>query len=332
MKKLLQNRIAESSLTLPLTAVYALGVWLAAGLVTRQWWGQLACFAATSYLMVEMSNSNALLRVRSRMVSATFLVLSSMVCCTFGSLPGGIVQLCCAATLIILFHTYQDKASPGWVYYAFLCLGLGTTVFAPLFFFLPALWLLMATQLQSLSWRTWAASLLGVATPYWFGALWFIYQRDFTPLAAHFAQLGRWGTGADGQPLPYLTQLLSLTVSQTAALALTTVLTLTGMLHFWLRSYEDKIRIRLLYGFFAVLWLLAVAMLAAQPQHYDVLMRLVVVCGSPFIAHYFTLTHSRLTNIVFCTSVVLAVALMLFSLLIATVAPLQSLNPAWSGL
>ncbi len=61
-------------------------------------------------------------------------------------------------------------------------------------------------------------------------------------------------------------------------------------------------------------------------------MRLVVVCGSPFIAHYFTLTHSRLTNIVFCTSVVLAVALMLFSLLTATVAPLQSLNPAWSGL
>jgi len=307
-------------------ALYAIGVWLLAGLATQQWWGPLACFAATVYLMVELSNSNALLRVRSRMVSASFMALSCTACSLFGSLSGGIAQLCFVAALIILFHTYQDKQSPGWTYYAFLCLGLGTTVFVQLLYFVPVVWLLMATQLQSLSWRSWIASLMGLCTPYWFGSLWFIYQQDFTPLIAHFTQIA--------QPFDnnYQEHLLSLTVGQTLAFVLTMVLALTGMLHFWYRSFEDKIRVRLLYGFFATLCLLSALLLLAQPQHYDVLMRFVVATASPFIAHYFTLTHTRLSNIVFCVSVVLVLLLTAFNLLTMTIAILSPLNSTWSGL
>lgn len=327
MQKRWQNRVAESNFTLPLMTLYGIGVWVASGLVAHHWWGQLACFAVSVYLMIELSNSNALLRVRSRMVSSTFIALSCLLCGQFGSLSGGIVQLCMVAAIIILFRTYQHRQLPGLVYYAFLCIGLGTTVFARLFYFVPVLWLLMATQLQSLGWRSWLASLLGLATPYWFGSLWFIYQQDFAPLGDHFAQLAQVATGSD-----YLSALLSLSIGQSAAFVLTMVLTLMGMMHFWYMSFEDKIRIRLLYGFFAVLCLLSALFLLLQPQHYDVLMRLVIVSGSPFVAHYFTLTHSRFTNIMFCVALVLTLVLMLFNLLTMLVEPLSYLNPTWSGL
>ena len=44
-----------------------------------------------------------------------------------------------------------------------------------------------------------------------------------------------------------------------------------------------------------------------QPQHYFVLMPLLFVCASPIIAHFLTLTQTRLTNLVFiiCTIVAL---------------------------
>ena len=40
MTKLLQNKVAESKLALPVTALYATIVWLLGGLVMQQWWLQ----------------------------------------------------------------------------------------------------------------------------------------------------------------------------------------------------------------------------------------------------------------------------------------------------
>ena len=62
----LQNRIAESGLVLPAMATYGLAVWLAAGLVSQNWWPQLLCFALSAYMMVEMNNSFALLTAASK--------------------------------------------------------------------------------------------------------------------------------------------------------------------------------------------------------------------------------------------------------------------------
>ena len=74
--KRLQNRIAESRMTLTFTAIYAVLVFLASGLVGKNLWFQFACLAVSTYLMVEFNNVNALLRVYSRMVSCAFLMLA----------------------------------------------------------------------------------------------------------------------------------------------------------------------------------------------------------------------------------------------------------------
>ena len=306
--KRLQNHIAESGFLLPIMSVVGLAVWMLAGLLTHNWWPQLACFVLSVYLMVELSNGNALLRVRSRMVSATFIALSCATCFMFASLTGALVQLFAISSLLLLFTTYQSPMSLGRIFYAFVLIGLASMLFVHILFFIPLLWLLMATQLQSLSWRSFMASLIGLVTPYWFYSLWFIYQRDFTPLADHFCAL------TDFTPLSHA--YAALTLPHWLAYALTLVLTVAGIIEFWRDSIDEKIRIRLLYTFFGWLSLACLLFVALQPQHYDPLMRLAVVTCSPIIAHMLTITSSKLSNIMFFVVVASVVAVITLSLLL----------------
>lgn len=299
VRKLLQNKIAESKLSLPVMVLYAVAVWLLAGLIDSQWWLQFGCFILATYLMAELNNINALIRVYSRMVSCVFILLSCAACFLFPNLRGAVLEVCFIATQILLFMTYQNKESMGLSYYAYVLFGIATMTNVHLFYYLPLLWLLTATQLQSLSWRTWGASLLGIITPYWIGACWLVWQEDFTPLIEHFTQLADISTrmGLDG-----------LTIGQTAVVCLTLLFALTGMIHYIRKSHDDKIRIRLIYAFFAWIDLATALFLVLQPQHYDMLMRILIVNTAPLAAHFVALTSTRLTNIYFCLLLAAALA------------------------
>lgn len=285
----LQNRIAESSTILPVAAVYAIGIWLLSGLTTHHWWPQLACLAASCYLFIEISNSNALLRVRSRMVTTTFLFLTCMYPEAFGSLTSAFTQLGFIVTTLLLFNTYQDNLSMGKVFYAFLCISLCSLAFVHVLFLVPVLWLMMYTQLQSFSLRTFFASIIGLITPYWFLSLWFIYVQDFSLLGQHFAALGVF------EPIDYM----EASLEQVLVSSFLLILSIASIIHFWHNSYEDKMHIRMLYGFFTLMTLLLMLFIALQPQHFDILIGLVFVCASPLIAHLLTLTSTRFTNIAF---------------------------------
>ena len=62
------------------------------------------------------------------------------------------------------------------------------------------------------------------------------------------------------------------------------------------------------------MWLLTVIFLVLQPQHYDMLIRILIINVSPLIAHFLSLTYTRITNIAFYVICSVAVLLMLFSL------------------
>ena len=305
--KRLQNRIAESGLTLPVMSVYGLGVWMASGLVSHGWWPQLACFVLSVYLMAEMNNAFSLLRVRSRMVSGVFIALMCTMTFTFASLECSLLQLLAIAALLLLLSTYQDKQALGRIYYSFLILGLASLTFVQVLWLVPLLWLLTGTQLQAQSWRGLLASLTGLATPYWFLCVWFIYQRDFTPLTDHFAGVGSFA------PLHY--DLAAIGLGRLLPFVLIAVLTVTGIVHFWRNSIDEKIRIRLLYGLFAWLTLAVLLVVALQPQHYDPLMRLAVITASPLIAHFLTLTSSKITNIAFFAIAAITLAVTIINLI-----------------
>ena len=309
-----QNIIAEGGLTLPVAALFGIVVWLLSGLVQQRLWLQLACFVATVYVLIELTNQNALLRVRSRMVSSTFIVLSCAASFLLPQMTGGIVQFCFVMAFLLLFQTYQTSHSIGRTFYAFTAIGLASIAFVHVLWYVPVLWILMATQLQSLNWRTWLTSLLGLAMPYWFALLWFLlpfnlsdeWTTDFTPLADHFSKLADIAIQSPITSHLFLGGLL--------VFILTIILATIGMAHFWQYSFEDKIRIRLLYGFFTAMTAVTVLFILVQPQHFSVLMRLLTLCTSPLIAHVLTFTSSRLSNILFFVALALALALAVFNL------------------
>ena len=255
--------------------------------------------------MVELANNNALLRVRSRMVTSTFIILSCAASPLFSSLRGAITQVCVIASIRFFFQTYRQQESVGHIYFGFLFFALASLAFPQVLYLVPFLMILMATQLQSFSIRGFFASLFGLITPYWLLLPWFIYQQDFSPLSNHLSQLGLFAT-------PY--QDIHPTVGLIVFFTLMVILSITGIIHFWLRSYEDKIRNRLLYGFFTSMLLLCIFFVLVQPQHAEVLIRLIIVFASPLIAHFFTHTDSRITNIVFIVATLMLAALIIFNL------------------
>ena len=305
MIKQIQNRVAESRITLPVVAIYGILVWLVAGLITQQWWIQFLCFAATTYMMVEMNNQNALIRIYSRMVSCAFLVLSCMSCFLFSSLRVSMVFVGFVAFLLLLFRTYQDQQSPGGTFYAFIPLGLVSMIHVHILYFLPLFWLFMAFKIQSLSWRTFIASVLGTILPYWFVAAYFAYIADFTLMQEHFEQLVQTEI-----PIDYS----ALTLPQMLNYAFLIVITITGTIHYLRTRYHNKIRTRMLFDCFIITAVIAIILLALQPQHITLLMPVIIVCASPLIAHFIALTHTRWTNIAFYVITIAALSLTVVNL------------------
>lgn len=302
----IQNKVAESRRTLPLAILYSVAIWLAAGLISKQWWIQLALFLLSTYLMMHMNNINVLIRIFSRMVSVSFIVLSTSAVFLFPSINGSFVQLCFIASLLSFYNCYQDTESPGWTFYAFLCLGMGSIVEIHILYFVPIFWLMMIIIVYSLSWRNFLASLVGMLTPYWFWIPWMLWHHngDLTVLTNHISAL------IDFQA----PQVNPLTTQQTMLLVFVAVLGVTGAIHFLRRSTFDKIRTRQLYYSFFIIGTSAFIFLILQPQHYDTLIRIMIIAVSPLIGHFLALTKTKITNIAFIVITIAVLVLTAFNL------------------
>ena len=254
--------------------------------------------------MIEMSRHMILLRVRSWMVTSVFMVLNACCAFTYPSIAAGAVGLCMVFSLFMLFITYQNPHDAGHTFWAYLSLGGASIFFVQVLYLMPLLWVLTIFLLQSFNWRTWVASLLGILAPYWLLSPIFIYRQDFDTIANHFAGLVSIQMPEDADML---------TPIKIVVLALIALLTTISALHFWRESYKERIRTRQIYNFMQWLGLAVCVFILLQPQHYDILIRIVLICASPYIAHFFTVTHSKIVNYLFFGTMVLFVTLAMIS-------------------
>lgn len=295
--KRFQNRVAESRIALPVTGVYAFAVCALGGLFTEQLWVQFVLLAVSSFLMMELNNVNALIRIYSRMVSCSFLVLAVMSQYLVVDVSCGIVQACFIAFYLFLFSAYQDNRAMGRVFYAFLMLGIASTMFVQILFFVPVVWVLLCTNLMVRSFRAFVSSLFGLLVPYWFMVAYYLYIDDVDSLLDHFLQIAQFGPVLGWMDMP---------VSHILTAAYVAILAVVGMIHFRLNNYKDKIRTRMLFEIFSVLALAAIVFMILQPQHIDYLLALLIVSTSPMIGHYIALTNTFITNISFYVMLVVA--------------------------
>lgn len=305
-RKFTQNRIAESRWTLSTLTATALVVWGAAGIHDHHLWLNMLCLVLSTYLMVELNNANTLIRIYSRMVSSSFLMLATVCLFQFTGYTSAISTLCMAGFYTSLFRAYQDEIAPGWVFYAFVCWGFASVVWVQALYFLPLFWLLTGLSLRAWSARNFCASLLGLLLPYCVIAAVLALRGDLLRLGYHFLQL------ADFTPLIDYT---ALSIGQLVSLAFVVLCALIGSVHFLRQSHNDSIRTRQFYYVFIIVDTLTLAYLCVQPSQYEALLGILIVNTAPLIGHFIALTHTRLTNITFLTLSLTATALIVYNLL-----------------
>lgn len=301
----LQNVIAESKALLPFSLLLAGYAWVKAGYAVSGMWIQAACLLLTVYLAEMLNYSHGLLREESHMTGSLILLLNCMAVSIIPDMRVGILQLCMVGMFLTLFYSYEQRQSSGWVYYAFLCIGLASMVFAPILYFVPLLWIILFLNLRSLTFKTFLASLLGVVTPYWFALGWYIYQDELELLAEHFQALA-----AVSPPSGYLElgEHTLLTVGWSYLLAL------ISMVHYMRQGYHDNIRTRMFYNAVITIDLGILLFMVLQPQHCLELFSLHMVCLSILLAHFLTLTHTWLTNISFFVIILITLAISAYHL------------------
>ncbi|MBQ2495278.1 MAG: hypothetical protein II521_04110, partial [Prevotella sp.] len=295
-----QNHIAESRIALPLTIVYGLAMSIFYGAWEQQLWMQTIVLAISTLLMAELNNSNSLIRIFSRMVSCSFLFMSVMAIFLLHSMQATIVQLCFIAFYLSLFKAYQNPRATGWVYYAFFAIGMASVVFIQILYFVPIMWILMIFNILAFGSRSFVASLLGLITPYWFIGGYFIYHHQYDSIFQHFTDITKFAPLFDYS---------SITQHQIVTFAWIAFLFLIGTIHFIRKRFSDKIRTRMLYDVFIAMGVCTMIFIVLQPQHYAILLSILIVNTAPLIGHLIATTQTRFTNLSFHFIVLVTLAI-----------------------
>lgn len=303
--KYIQNQIAESRKLLPSAIAYSAVIWMLAGLLSQGWWLQFGLFLATAMMVMLINNVNLLIRIYSRSVSVSFILLTCSGVFLFPSLSGACIQLCFATAFFTLFKAYQDRSGTGWVFYSFMCFSLASIADSFVFCYLPLFWILMFFFVYAGSWRTFFASLFGLITPYWFQTCWMLWKYREDMLEVVSSRLSE---------ISFLADDYTFSLQQLLLLGLLTALGLIGTIHFLRQHYNDKIRVQQIYFGFIVTGAFTFGLIFLLPQHYDMLIRMLIICVSPLIGHFLALTHTRITNIVFFVITTAVLALTIFNL------------------
>ncbi|MBR1713196.1 MAG: hypothetical protein IJ722_07315 [Alloprevotella sp.] len=277
----LRHRIVRSTLTLPVTIAVGAAVWMAPDPADIQLWGGLAVALIQTFMLMELTNRNQLLRIRSRMVSTTYMALATA--CPFLHRIGWecVPPVCFAAAYFLLFATYQRERPEADAFHAFLLLAVGSFFFPPMILLGVLYFLSMLVQLRSLTWRTFTAGIFGILLPAAFYAAWVIGRQE-TATALDFLQPYLHPTMPDYTAIP---------VWQLVNAGFLALLALLGLLHYYRTNFNDKIRVRMCYYAIIMQEVALLAALCLLPEHFTQVFALLILNSAPLLGHYFALAR-----------------------------------------
>ncbi len=284
--KRIQNRIGESRLLLPAAVVAAGALWWLP-LRPYDYWdgGGLALCLLCTYLVMEMCNVNSVIRIYSRSVSSTFLLLVA----AMGMLHGWHLQLVAApalaAAMFLLTRVDMVGNAVAQTFHAFVPLGIAVIAVPPLAVVVLAFYWSMAVYLRKFSARAFWAGLIGLLTPLWVGV-------NMALLTGHWSWVEEWWQGVTDYRLPTFQDYTALPPAVAAAWLLLLTMLVLGLAYYLRNASQDKVRTRMLMYAFATQALLLAVQAAAQPHLAPLLLTAMAVSVSPLTAHYFTLQRT----------------------------------------
>lgn len=265
------------------------------------YWGGVLLHIVVGWLLIVVNNVFAIIRTRASFQTAVYLLLMTVLCTDlYTPRAGDLASVLFIVFVFFLFRSYRNPSASGDLFLATASLSLGSLAVPQLLFLLPLCWI-GAYMFQSLTLRTFFASLVGVCFPYWFllgHAYWHGQMELFTAPFADLATFCPVGAGLDVRLLCLLGYLF--------------VLFAVSAGRFFAKGYEDKIRTRCFLRFFILLAFCLFVYIVLQPRTGEAMLPLLAVCVSILAGHLFVLSHGRAANLFFIFS--LAAVFVLFAL------------------
>ena len=304
----LQNKVAGSNLTLPVCAALALAVWwLPQRECTMQGALGLVLCALTTYVLLETCSQYHLIRTRTRLMSCVWLVFAASLPFMHQADAPMMAATLLSISYMLLLRCYQLRRPQALIFHAFVLLGAGS-FFAPVMLLMALLcYFCLGTFLRALTWRGFWAGILGLLLPFWCYAVWCYFMTDLSDFLSRLSGMVCFET-------PSLHALADLPLEWRVSAGIVGLCGCVGLLHFLRNNYDDKIRVRMMLYIYAVQTIALTAFLLLQPAQYPQTMALLVVSVSPFIAHYFALTGSILSNLFFMLTLLLIAAMLTLNL------------------
>ena len=282
-------------------------------------WG--VCVFAVLFI-IEMVAQNALLRVRSRMVSSLFLLLMAVCGFMHELCPGLLVQLSLIASLYSLLRTCEKTRPELDTFHSYLFLSLGSLAWPPLVCLSPVLLFVQVFLLRSLSLRSFSAAAMGLFLPYIFWSSVLFVMGDISPFVAHAREMAApairlgmqvrhelllaqtydapsWFAIERGRLASFWAGLLAGHLAEMAALVLVVLMGATGVIFYCTNSFDDKTRVRMCHYAIITMQLCVAIWLLLQPWLFRFLFPLLLFTSVPACAYWATFSHSWVARTLF---------------------------------
>ena len=204
---------------------------------------------------------------------------------------------------LVAFGFASYTHAPGYLFQSFLFFGLGSLLLPPLAWITPLLYI-HTISLRALNARSFFAGIMGFTLPYWFLFAYFVWTDNVTGIYPYLTQLVLF------QPIDYSV----LTLTQYVSWGVVLLFSITfGVLYLQV-AYKDKVQTRILLRVFIWMSLWLNILLALQPQYVKELLSLALIPAAMMSAHYFALTFSRISRILFHATLLIWFLFCLFNL------------------
>ncbi len=293
------NSICRSRFLLPWCIVIAVVLWcLPSDYGTKdRALGGLVCLL-TAYILMETVNSNSLVRVYTRSVSSFFILATGSIGCLHVWSPSTIAALCIAGSGYIILKADEHKSPVNDTFHILLLLGVASLFVPQLVVLVPFFYCFIITMLRTFSLRAFMAGIIGLALPAG-AALGIAY------LTGSLSAINDWIGSLTDLRAPHVPSLAEVSSPLYLCFIALTLLTIWCGLWFASNMYRDKLRIRTIYRILYTQALVLIIIVALQPHLVAPLFPTLLVCVSPLIGHYFTLSDSWLCSVVFWLTLLL---------------------------
>ena len=292
----LQNRITAGRWTLPAAILISATCQVASYFLLPEskeaysWANRLLSLllcGATGYFLIVLNNAFALIRMRASVQTAIFFLLVT-VCPVLHQLhAGNMAAAALLASFFFLFRSYQQLQPSGLVFHTFVCLAVGSLFFPPMLYLVPVYWM-GSYMFQSLTLRSFFASLVGLLLPYWLLCGYLAWQGEWSLFAA-------WGTRC----LPVDRSVMDLNAWEVATLGYLALLFVVSAAHCLLASLDDKLRTRAYLQFLILLDVVLFMGVLCFPAYCACWIAMLLIGVSILAGHLFVLTHSKASNLFF---------------------------------